>query len=190
MSARTVTVEAYTFDELPDPVRELLIEDERMSAWEGWVTDEVGAILVDQVASELDGVADVDVTAWALDYHEGAVVEGHVADAHALAAALGLPGHDVGDGLTLDPYHGQGVYPGHTYVLRHDPEDGPNADEALTSALAAIVADALRYASAWAEDVTSDYVMAERIEDRGHLFDRRGRVLDAIIVDAPEEVVA
>ena len=186
MSARTVTVQAFTFDELADDVRASLIEDERRYALECWLTIEVSERLVDGIVSRLDGVEDVDVTAWSLDYYPGAVVEGRVVDAHALAAALGHEGRDVGDGLTLDPFHGQGVYPGHTYVIRHDPEDGPNRDEALTSALAVIVDGALGEASAWEHEVTSDEALAEDLRGRGLLFDRRGQVLD---VDDPAAIL-
>ena len=193
MSAPTlVTVEAYGIRDLPPATRDRVVEREREGAWGSWVRDEVAERLVELIRERLDGVVGLDVTAWSiLNGGRGSmVVEGDVVDDHALATSLGLAGHDVGLGLRLDPYHGRGSqWAGTTYVVRHD-DDGPQRDEAVTSALADAIREVVNLVEVWVEDVTSDEALIDGLEAGGWLYDRLGRHLDAVIVDAPAGVVA
>ena len=187
MSAATlVTVEAFGILDLPDAVRNRVIERERIDAWETWLTDEVGAMLLDQIATRLDGVEDVEVTAWAM-LHGGPpsmVVEGTIVDSDAFAIAVGVPGHDVGLGLTLAPHHGHGSrWAGTTDVLRFDGDDGCERDDVTSEALGEVIGEVLAAVAAWAEDAESDESLADGLDAGGWRFDRLGRHLDAVIVD-------
>ena len=187
MSAATlVTVEAYGILDLPDAVRTRVLDRERTDAWDTWITDEVGAMLVDRMRDRLDGVEDVDVTAWAM-LHGGPpsmVVEGTIVDPDAFAIAVGVPGHDVGLGLTLAPHHGRGgQWAGTTDVLRFDGDDGCERDDVMSEALGEVMGEALAAVASWAEDAESDESLADGLDAGGWRFDRLGRHLDAVIVD-------
>jgi hypothetical protein len=193
MSAPTlVTVEAYGILDLPDAIRDRVVERERSLAWCSWVRDEVAERLVELMVERLDGVVGVAVTAWSiLDGGRGSmVVEGDVVDPDALATSLGLAGHDVGEGLRLAPYHGRGgQWAGTTDVLRYG-DDGADRDDVLTEALGDLMGEALNLVEVWAEDVTSDEALVESLDGAGWCYDRLGRELDLVIVDAPEGVIA
>jgi hypothetical protein len=188
-----VTVEAYGILDLPPAIRDRVIERERVDAWDTWLTDEVGHQLADLIRDRLDGVEDVEVTAWAM-LHGGApsmVVEGRIVDADAFAIAVGVPGHDVGEGLDLAPYHGRGgQWAGTTDVLRHDADEGCERDDVMSEALGEVIGEVLAAVASWAESAESDESLAEGLDAGGWRFDRLGRHLDAVIVDAPEGVVA
>ena len=193
MSAATlVTVEAYGILDLPPAIRDRVIERERVDAWDSWLTDEVGEQLAELIRERLDGVEDVDVTAWAM-LHGGPpsmVVEGTIVDPEAFATSVGVPGHDVGEGLDLAPYHGRGgQWAGTTDVLRDDGE-GCERDDVMSEALGEVIGEVLAAVASWAEDAESDESLADGLEAGGWLFDRLGRHLDAVIVDAPEGVIA
>ena len=186
MSAPTlVTVEAYGILDLPDAIRDRVVDRERSLAWDSWVRDEVAERLVELMVERLDGVVGVAVTAWSiLDGGRGSmVVEGDVVDPDALATSLGLAGHDVGEGLRLAPYHAGGSqWAGTTDVLRYG-DDGAERDDVLTEALGDLMGEVLNLVEVWAEDVTSDAAIVEGLDDEGRRFDRLGRHLDAVIVD-------
>lgn len=193
MSAPTlVTVEAFGILDLPDAIRDRVVERERSLAWDTWVRDEVAERLVELMVERLDGVTGVAVTAWSiLDGGPGSmVVEGDVVDADALATSLGLAGHDVGEGLRLAPYQGRGSrWAGTTDVLRYG-DDGAERDDVLTEALGDLMGEVLDLVEVWAEDVTSDEALVESLDGAGWCYDRLGRELDLVIVDAPEGVIA
>jgi hypothetical protein len=186
MSAATlVTVEAYGILDLPDAVRARVLDRERADAWGSWITDEVGLMLADLIRDRLDGVDGVDVTAWAM-LHGGPpsmVVEGTIVDPVRFAASVGVPGHDVGDGLDLAPHHGRGSqWAGTTDVVRYGP-DGRERDDVLTEALGEVMGDVLAAVASWAEDAESDESLTYGLDAGGWRFDRFGRVLDAVIVE-------
>ena len=191
-AATLVTVEAYGILDLPPAIRDRVIERERLDAWGSWLTDEVGEQLAGLIRERLDGVEDVDVTAWAM-LHGGPpsmVVEGTIVDPDTFATSVGVPGHDVGLGLTLAPYHARGgQWAGTTDVLRHDGE-GCERDDVMSEALGEVIGEVLAAVASWAEDAESDESLADGLEAGGWLFDRLGRHLDAVIVDAPEGVIA
>ena len=174
MSSPTlITVEAYRVDDLTPSARDRLLDRERIAAWETWVTDEVTGILTDYLRERLDGVDGVEVTAWGIEPGEGAVVEGDVVDPRALARSLGIPDDDRP--LRLSPYHAGGSrWAGTTDVLVDDDGDGWSRDDAASEALGHLIADALNEARAWAEDVTSDAAILERLRDEDSWFDRAG----------------
>ena len=190
MSAPTlVTVEAFGVYALSDDALRRVLDRERLDAWGSWLHEVVGDMLGEGIRERLDGVEDVRVPAWSiLDGGRGSmVVEAVVVDPDTFAASLGLAGHDVGLGLTLDPYHARGSqWAGTTYVLRHD-HDGHERDAALTDALDDVMRRVLADVEAYAEDAESDERLAEALDLGGWRFDRLGRHLDAVIVD---EVVA
>lgn len=131
---RTLSVQAFRFDELPDKVRERLTEQAARDAWEGWAHHEAGEMLHDRLT--IPGLASVEVPAWALYYYSGAVVEAEVVDAEAFADALGFPDYCIGgDALRIEPYYSVGVYPGHSSVIRCDGDYGETVDAELTDAL-------------------------------------------------------
>ena len=175
MSAATlVTVEAYRVDDLTDAARDRLLDREREAAWGSWLTDEVTAMLTDYVRDRLDGVDGVEVTAWAIDHGGGAVVEGDVVDGQAFATSLGLPDHDLGEGVILDPFHGRGSsWAGTTYVLVHD-GDGRYRDDVMSEALGGVIGEALDAARAWADEVTSDAAILDGLREAGWWYDRTG----------------
>ena len=186
MSAATlVTVEAYGILDLPPAIRDRVIERERTAAWETWMHSEVAEQLADGIAERIDGVEDVRVTAWSiLDGGRGSmVVEGTLVDPDAFATSLGLAGHDVRLGLTLDPHHANSSrWAGTTYVIRHD-HDGPERDDVMSEALGDVIGDVLDTVAGWAEGVTSDDAIAESLDAAGWWYDRLGRDLDPVIVD-------
>ena len=186
MSAPTyVTVEAYGILDLPPAIRDRVIERERDAAWSWWLLDEVAERLVELMAERLDGVEDVRVTAWSvLGGGRGSmVVEGTVVDPDTFATSLGVPGHDVRLGLTLDPYHARSSqWAGTTYVIRDD-HDGSERDDVMSEALGELIGDVLHAVEGWAEGVTSDEAIAEGLDAAGWWYDRLGRDLDPVIVD-------
>jgi hypothetical protein len=186
MSAATyVTVEAFGILDLPDAVRDRVVDRERLDAWGTWIVDEAAIMLVDLVRERLDGVEDVDVTAWAIlnGGPPSMVVEGTIVDPAAFAIAVGVPGHDVGEGLALDPHEGRSSqWAGTTYVLRHDGDDGCERDDVLSRALGDLMAEVLDVVTTWAESAESDAALIEGLAEAGCSFDRLGRHLDAVIV--------
>jgi hypothetical protein len=190
MSAAMITVEAYRVDDLTPAARDRLLDRERIAAWETWVTDEAGAMLVDYLRDQLDGVEGLDVTAWSLDYYPGAVVEGDVVDGRAFATSLGLPDHDLGESVSLDPHHGRGVWPGTTYVVVETDDGDDYRDKAMSGALDGVIGDALRTVSAWAHEVTSDDAILDGLREADYWYDRTGDYLCDVVdygttVDAP-----
>jgi hypothetical protein len=182
MSAATlVTVEAYRVDDLTDAARDRLLERERIAAWETWITDEVGVMLVDQLRERLDGLDALDVTAWSLHYYPGAVVEGDVVDGRAFATSLGLPDHDLGESVSLAPYHGRGVWPGTTYVLVETADDRDHRDDPMSEALGEVIGDVLRVVSAWADEVTSDEAILDGLREGDYWYDRTGDYLTDVV---------
>ena len=180
MTARVV-VKAYYADELDPPAIARLLDRERTAAWDTWVTDEVAVMLVDRLRERLAGVDGLDVTAWALDYYRGAVVEGDVVDGRAFATALGLPDHDLGYGVSIAPYHGSGSWPGTSYVLVHTGEHADHRDDVLSEALGDVIGDVLTEASEWAEAVTSDEAILAGLVEGAWWYDRRGRYLGDVV---------
>jgi hypothetical protein len=187
-----VTVEAFGVLDLPDDARARVLESERAAAWDGWIRHDVAAALTDTMAERLTGVEGVEVTAWVM-LHGGPpsmVVEGRIDDPDTFATSVGVPGHDVGLGLTLALYHGRGgQWAGTTDVLRHDAE-GCERDDVMSEALGEVIGEVLAAVVAWAEDAESDESLIDGLDAGGWRFDRLGRHLDAVIVDAPEGVVA
>lgn len=187
-----VTVEAYGILDLPEEAQRRVLDRERIDAWHTWLQDEVSERLHEAVCSRLDGVADVKVPSWSLldGGPPSAVVEAAIVDDKAFAASLGLPDYNVGEGLTLDPYHAcSSRWAGTTYVLRHD-DDGVGRDDVLSEALGEVLGDALDEVAAYAENAESDQSLAEALDEGGWLFDRIGRHLDAVIVDTSEVPVS
>jgi hypothetical protein len=183
MSAPTlVTVEAYRVDDLSDAARGRLLDREREAAWETWITDEVTVMLTDYVRDRLDGVDGVEVTAWGIEPSAGAVVEGDVVDGRAFATSLGLPDHDLGEGVILDPYHGRGSqWAGTTYVLVVDDDLGRYRDDELSEALGEVIGEALDAARAWADDVTSDAAILDGLMEADYWYDRTGDYLMDVV---------
>ena len=172
-SPTLVTVEAYRVDDLTDAARDRLVERERTTAWETWVTDEVTYMLRDLVAERVDGLDELDVTAWSLDYYPGGVVEGQVVDGPAFARSLGV---DEDRPLRLDPHHGQGVWPGTTFVDVDVDGDGYgwSRHDDLSRALGLVIDEVLSIASVWADDVTSDEAILEGLRAGAWWYDRTG----------------
>lgn len=185
MSAPTlVTVEAYGILDLPPAIRDRVIERERYDAWETWLRGDVAERLAELIAERVDGVEGLAVPSWSvLDGGRGSmVVEGVIVDPDTFATSVGVPGHDVRLGLTLDPHHARSSrWAGTTYVIRHD-HDGPERDDVMSEALGEVMRDVLDAVAGWAEGVTSDEAIAEGLDAAGWLYDRLGRDLDAVVV--------
>jgi hypothetical protein len=181
MSAALVTVEAYRVDDLAPAVRDRLLDRERVDAWETWLTVDAGAMLVDLLRDRLDGVDGLDVTAWSLDYYAGMVVEGDIVDGRAFATSLGLPHHDLGAGVSLDPHHGRGVWPGTTYVVSETDDGDDYRDDPLSAALGDLIGEVLATVSAWAHDVTGDAAILDGLREGDYWYDRTGDYLVDVV---------
>lgn len=178
---RTVTVQAYTLDELADNVRARVIHKHREDV-DFWATAEAGEAIADRLHDVLDGVDELEATAWSLHYYRGVVLEGTVTDSRTFARSLGVI---IPDGVTvrLAPHHGRGVWPGETDVVYDDEEDGEQKHEQLTAALHSVADDALRFAAQIYDEMTSDEAIAAELD--GALFDARGSFLGRIGDDSP-----
>jgi hypothetical protein len=83
--------------------------------------------------------------------------------------------------VSLDPYHGRGVWPGATYVVVETAEGSDYRDDPLSEALGEVVGEALRAVSSWAHEVTSDEAILDGLREAGWWYDRHGRYLGDVV---------
>lgn len=175
---KRLTVDAYELHELPERVRERVIQRER-EAMQDVLRDHADDRLPIEFQEALDGLDNVAVPCWALHYRAHAALSADVTDPVAFVASLGMEGYDYGDGLGIA--EGDEWY---SSVWRFDGDD-ERIDVALTDELERVSRDVVRAVEALWDSMESDDAITEWIEDLGILFLHDGHpIADATEVDA------